>query len=279
MGLDKPTSCENVQPLPLQHVAYLFDGTLEGLLSCVFEAYARHESPEDIANEKAYQPRFEQSAVFVPTNLQHAQRVRKGIEERAGKQAFQAIAHASANDDPQAGMVVYRFIRYIVDERPGQTKRRGVLNELSNPVVADLVALQKRALNEAERMRQLVRFSHLENGVWFARCNPNANVVPLVMGHFVARFNIQPFIIYDEAHHLAGIYDGTSWYLVNDDAVNIPQRTPEDAYIQALWQQFYDSLSVQTRYNPELRRHFMPVRLWRNLPEMHPSRTSGLRKG
>lgn len=255
---------------PLQHVAYLHDGTLEGLLCCIFEAYVRHEDPEDIVHEKLYQPRFEQSALFVASDFERAQRVRKGVEREAGFEAFGAVMRAAASDRPQAGLVVYRFIRYIMDPRSQRSKRRNVLDDLSNPVVADLVALERSVLNEEERMRQFVRFSHLENGVWFARCNPNANVVPLIMRSFAERFNTQPFIIYDENHHLAGVHDGNGWHLVADDVVNIPSRTAEDAHIEALWKRFYDSLAIEARYNPELRRHFMPVRLWRNLPETHP---------
>ena len=261
--------CSPVSAEPLQHVAYLHDGTLEGLLSCVFESYARHEDPEDIMPERLYQPRFEQSSLFVPANYEHARRVRQGIRREAGRAAFSAIAYASTVDDPLVGIVVYRFIRYIMSPNSGRNKRRSVLNDLSNPLVADLVALQKRTANEAQKMRQFVRFSRLENGIWFARCNPNANVVPLVMRHFVERFNVQPFIIYDENHRIAGVYDGGSWQLVAGEAANIPPRSADDAYIEALWRQFYDSLSIQARYNPELRRHFMPVRLWQNLPEVN----------
>ena len=63
-------------------------------------------------------------------------------------------------------------------------------------------------------MRQFVRFQHLAGegaDVWFARVNPKASVVPLIMDHFVERLGVQPFIIYDEVHHLAGVYDGGDW--------------------------------------------------------------------
>ena len=133
-----------------------------------------------------------------------------------------------------------------------------------------MVRLSRRAVNECEKMRQFVRFSHLENGVWYARCNPNASVVPLVMGYFAARLNDQPFIIYDENHHLAGMYDGRGWQLVSGDAVVVPPSTEHDAQMQEAWKRFYDALSVDARYNPELRRHFMPMRMWRNLTEMKP---------
>lgn len=261
---------ESYQPMgePLQHVAYLHDGSLEGVLCCIFEAYARREVPEDIVSERLYQPRFEQSSFFVQTDFDRALRVRRGIEREAGTRAFGTVVRAAANDSPDAGMVIYRFVRYVMDKRSGRDKRRGVLNDLANPIVGDLVALEKRVVNEEEKMRQFVRFSHLENGVWFARCNPNANVIPLVMKHFVARFNVQPFIIYDENHRIAGVYDGNDWSLVSDEVVDVPSRTAEDAYIEKLWQRFYDSLAIDARYNPELRRHFVPARLAKTLPEM-----------
>lgn len=255
-------------PQPLHHVAYLHDGTLEGLLCCIFEAYARRETPEDIVCERNYQPRLEQSAFFVQTDFDRALRVRRGIEREAGSHAFGAVARAAANDDARAGMVVYQFVLYVMDKHSGRDKRRNVLSELANPVVSDLVSLEKHVRNEAEKLRQFARFSHLENGVWFARCCPNANVVPFVMEHFASRFNVQPFIVYDENHHIAGVFDGNGWSLVSDEVIDVPSRTAEDAYVERLWQRFYDSLSIQARYNPELRRHFIPARLAKSLPEL-----------
>ncbi len=265
-------------PEPLEHVAYLHDGSLEGLLCCVFESYVRHERPEDIVPEKLHQPRLGQSALFVSTDYDRALRVRRGIEREAGARAFGAVVRASAHDAPETGATVLAFVRYVMDRGVRRNRKRSVLSDESNPIVGNLLALERRVSNEEEKMRQFVRFSELENGVWFARCNPNARVVPLVMPHFVARFNIQPFMIYDENHEMAGIYDGNDWQLVAGDAANIPARTAEDSYIERLWQRFYDTLSIEARYNPELRRHFMPVRLWKNLPETCavPSRNEAL---
>ena len=250
-------------------LAYLYDGSLEGLLSAVFMAYLRHEVPSEVVVDSCYQPRIAQESLVVQTDFQRALRVRRGIVHRVGCDAFTAVLRASTCDDYAVGTVIYRFIRYVIN-RPDETHGTPVLEELANPVVADLLRYAKHAVNECERMRQFVRFSLLENGVWFARCNPNATVVPLVMGYFSARLNDQPFIIFDESHRLAGVYDGSSWELVSGDAVNAPPSTEHDEQMQEAWKRFYDALSVDARYNPELRRHFMPVRLWGNIVEMQP---------
>ena len=155
-------------------------------------------------------------------------------------------------------------------ERPAQSRSTPVLDDIANPVVAEVAHLARRAVNECERMRQFIRFSRLEGGVWFARCNPNASVVPLIMGHFAARLNVQPFIIFDEKHLVAGVYDGCRWQLVHGAELDLPAVDARDAQMQEAWKRFYDALAVDARYNPELRRHFMPMRLWGNLCELTP---------
>ena len=255
-------------------LAYLYDGTLEGLFSAIFAAYERHEDPEDVVPESAFQPRFGQEAFVVATDFGRAVRVRRGIERAAGAASFRCIQRAVLCESAGVGTAVYRFVRYVM-ARPRERRSVPVLDELGNPAVAAVVQFEKHAMNEAEYLRQFVRFSHLSNGVWYARCAPNAAVVPLVMGHFSARLNDQAFIIYDERHHMAGVYDGVRWSLVSGDALNVPPEARDESFMQEAWKRFYDTLSIDARYNPELRRHFMPMRLRENLTEMHPRQASG----
>ena len=265
------TTLQPTTHLSATDTAYLYDGSLEGLLSAVFTAYKRHERPGEFVREREYRPRLGQGELIVETDFDHAQRVRRGIERACGRDAFMAVMRASTCDGYETGTIVFRFIEYALS-RTERQRAIPILDELANPAVCDLERLARHAVNECERMRQFIRFSHLENGVWYARCNPNASVVPLVMGYFAARLNDQPFIIYDEAHRIAGVYEGTNWSLVAADAIDAPAATEHDARMQEAWKRFYDALSVDARYNPELRRRFLPVRLWRNITELHPRR-------
>ena len=282
------------QPLfpeePRAEVAYCHDGSLEGLLSAVFEAYARREDPQDIARADVLQPRLGQTVRVIETNEEHAVRVRRGIRRACGDAAYDAVKHASLSDHPDAGTIVYRFIRYaMAQNRPHDCsgcKRRGscggacgkfactgkarrsVLGDLAHPAVEPLHRLARSVMNERHRMLQFLRFEHLENGVWFARCNPAASVIPLLMDWFSGRFNTQPFIIFDEAHNIAGVYEGRDWYLVQTENVDLPDRASEERLMQQAWKRFYDTVAVEARYNLELRRQFMPKRFWKNITEM-----------
>ena len=274
---------------PLADVAYLYDGTPEGLLSAVFMAYANHEDPQDVVCADALQPRLGQTVRIIETDADLALRVQKGIRRACGQASFEAVMHASLSDAPDAGTVVYRFVRYaMAQNRPHDCarcpKRRGcagsasctargprgasILGELAHPAVGPLLKLDRAVMNERHRMLQFLRFEHLQNGAWFARCNPNASVIPLVMDWFAGRFNTQPFMIFDENHSLACFYEGRDWRMVKTDHIVLPERAADEQLMQTAWKRFYDTVAVEARYNPELRRQFMPKRFWKNILEM-----------
>ena len=85
---------------PLGNVAYVHDGTTEGLLSAIFQAYALHEQPEGFSSKARLQPRLGQSVRYIETDAALASRVKAGIVRKAGRDAWDAVLHASLSDDP-----------------------------------------------------------------------------------------------------------------------------------------------------------------------------------
>lgn len=251
---------------PVSNIAYVYDGSTEGLLSAVFLAYANHEDPQDVIREGSFQLRLDQSVVYIETNTQHAERVRKGVIRKSNKIAWEIILDASLSDDPQAGTAIYRLIRLIMS-RPAK-QNAYIRNELTDPIVGPVLKLHHAVRNERHFMQELLRFEHFDNDLWFAKCNPNANVVPLLMDWFSARFNTQQFVIYDEVHNIAGIYDGESWVLAETNELDLPAHSSDEAVMQSAWKRFYDAVSIPARYHPELRRQHMPKRFWKNILEV-----------
>ena len=281
-------------------VAYAYDGTLEGLLSAIFASYANREKPTDVAPADQLQPRLGQRVAHIETNPDHAARVLRGVRHACGWRAVLAIKRAACSDEPDAGTAAYRFVRYAMDEQkrrrcdscrkrttckgiggtgPCPKQRGQAFSDITHPAVERLFQISRAMSQECEHMRQFIRFQHVAGdgqNLWFARCNPKANVVPLVMEHFAERMSDVPFIIYDEVHGTAGVYDGGDWYLVNTaEAGNLqaalPDATADETLFAEAWRTFYRSVAIDARYNPELRRHFMPKRFWKNLTELQPS--------
>ncbi|MCH4185055.1 MAG: TIGR03915 family putative DNA repair protein [Eggerthellaceae bacterium] len=266
-------------------VVYECADSVEGILSAIFSAYAFHEQPTAFHMGAIAQLSLTQQTRSITTDLNHAQRVAQGIERKAGREFLNVIMRAATSDNNQRGTIIYQCVRRAMNtskHNPCATCRssdtchracsrarsQGLLCCRADPTIAPLLALDKNVSNEIEHMKQFIRFEQCDGSVWYARCNPNASVMPYIMPWFIARFNTQHFLIYDENHHLAGLWDGKAAHIVVTDTITPPPRTQREHDIQRAWKTFYQSVSITERYHPELRRHFMPKRLWRNITEV-----------
>jgi probable DNA metabolism protein len=243
---------------------YIYDSTLEGLLSAVFVAFANKDNPATITTGHNLQQSLLHSYQYIATDEASALRVAQGVVDKLGAQAYEDIKKVFLSDAADKGGIILRFLQYAM------RRGRKACFDLACPVVHDFEQVRNIVSKEAHYMMQFARFAQLEGGVFFSQIDPQASVVPLIMEHFAARFNIQPFIIYDHRHRLAGVFDTNKWWLAPADEATIPQHTYEEDGYQLLWQTFYDTIAIEERTNPACRRNFMPKRFWGNMCEMVP---------
>ncbi|MDR2492775.1 MAG: TIGR03915 family putative DNA repair protein [Coriobacteriales bacterium] len=256
-----------MQPLLLDaDIFYLYDGSLEGLLSAVFLAFDSKENPSDILVEEGLQYSLLGSYQSVSTDLDHAERVMTGIVSTLGARCYEEVRSVYLSDEDHKGGVILRFLQYAFKHG------RHSLLHLAHPAVNEFKEMLLRVTNEAHFIMMFARFAELEGGVFFARVEPRANVVPIVMEHFAERFNIQPFVLFDRAHQLAGVFDTSSWWLVDTRRLDVtfPDNSRSEEGFQSLWQTFFDTIAIEERHNPVCQRNFMPKRFWGTLCEQIP---------
>ena len=246
----------------METLAYIHEDSLEGVLSAVFEAYERREFPDDIVVRGLLQQRLGERVHYVRTDIGHASRVRAGLIRTCGFRAYAAVRAVYLSDDWSKGAAIHVFVRYAMKRGPR------ALDDAVHPDVSDFVAINRFVYNEVHHWKEFLRFRQVEGGLYFARCNPKASVVPLIMGWFSTRLNTQDFIIYDEVHAVAGISHRGSWVLAKTDALEVPSDTAEECSYARAWKTFYDTIAVKERCNPDLRRQLMPKRFWGDMTEM-----------
>lgn len=65
--------------------AFIYDGTLEGLLCAIFETYRQKLVPSEIVTEENLQLRLGQQPITIPTSPAIAQRVKDGLCRDCGR--------------------------------------------------------------------------------------------------------------------------------------------------------------------------------------------------
>ncbi len=243
-----------------QKVIYVYDGTFEGLLCCVYNYYYNRLKPVSIVSFTDFTPSFYESFAVV-TNYEQAYKVRYAIEEKIGGKSLKFLEECALTCLEEKEMYMLRFIVKGFKIGPA------ILNQLTDEDVNQLFKAHRHMERESHSFLGFVRF-YKAGDVYVAKIRPKNQILSLIAHHFITRFSKQTFMIYDEVHHQALVYGSGKYKILEVDNIELPPITQDEKQMQELWKNFYNAIAIKERFNPKCRMNFMPKRLWSNLPEM-----------
>lgn len=246
-------------------IAYLYDGTFEGLLCCIFESYLCKELPMEIYPQDAAQTTFYQQKT-VETDIARAERVRKGIQKTASHQAYHLAELGFLTCHPKKELLLLDFVRLCM-QCGGK-----VLSMLADDTVNQLQNAVKALTRESHQFKGFVRFSEYDK-VLISVIEPKNFVLPLLAPHFSDRYPNEAFMIYDKTHKQALLYKPRETVIVHAEDFHLPTASEKELRYRSLWKLFYDTITIEERYNPKCRMSHMQKRYWNNLTEMTTGKT------
>lgn len=252
---------------------FVFDNTFEGLLTVVFEAYARRIFPDALIPEDGILPLFAGDVLTVSTDQAKAARVWRGLSRKLTPAGLQCVARCWLAEETDTPLVLFRFIRKAID---------APCNIETNFGDADVLAfarMWKRVEWERERLLQFIRFQKAADGTYFAPVEPQKNALPLVVPHFRDRFADQRWFIWDVGRAYGIYYDGCSEVrqVTIHDSGSLPHLSSgkldpalldkDEQLFQSLWRTYFQAICIRERLNPRKQKKDMPVRYWKYLTE------------
>lgn len=247
---------------------YLYDGTFEGFLTCIYEHYYT-EKAAGIYEESSYQSSLLQNSMQVKTDLFKAQKVYNAIQERISESDLQRVYYIFLSGIEEKDNIAFRYI--LLGFRIG----KGISSLHSNPVVFTAQQTARKVAFEVHRLAGLVRFSALktESGsitreILYSRLEPDHNVLELLGEHFSDRYKNDPFILHDARRHKGLFCNGGEWYIAPLDDKIMPGLAEGEKEFRMLWKNYFEAIAINERINPRCQKRMMPVRYWKNLTEM-----------
>lgn len=248
---------------------YLCEGTPEGILTAVYDAYAdRHGHRRNRIQivEGCYSQELWCTYISVETDFEKASKVARTLQEKVSDEVYEAVQKAALTEDPRRAEVIYRVI--ILALKRG----RYVLDALTEPNVCCLMEYMRGVNNEIHRMLEFLRFEELKNGFLFARINPRYAVLPYLAEHFADRFAGENWIIADTVHGGVLIHERYGrCVLARADEVDFDAYSPEysedEELWQRLWKRFVDAIAIKERKSPHLQMQMLPLRCRKYMKE------------
>lgn len=248
-------------------IIYLYDGSFEGFLSCVFESFLSKQRPYDMISQDLSQPTLI-AQQWIATDLAKAARVKTGIGKKISEEALYLVSNGFCTCYPQRELLLLDFIR--LGFKYGKT----VCEHLADPTVS---ALQKAVLflkRESHQYLGFVRFSVFDKGL-VSIIEPKNSVLPTIAPHFCDRYANELFIIYDKTHHSALIHKPPKRAIVDIDEFILPEADKTERFYRELWGSYFDTIAIRERNNPRCQMTHMQKRYWKHLTEMqNPAKSS-----
>ena len=272
---------------------YVFDGTMDGLLTAVFDAFALKEQPEQLLVEGDALPLFCDHTYHVTSDEEKARRVWAGLEKKLSREALRLISVSWLSELRELNTPLFQYICKVF--RQGDISR--------NFADADVLAvtnIARRVLHEQLRMKQFIRFQKAKDGTYLGVVSPDHNVLPIITDHFQDRFNDQPWLIYDAKRHYGYYYsltpnatphsqgenpspkgEGSNYKVIRvtfEDEATVPfdlrngkmdadVLSDNDQLFQDLWRTYFKAICIKERMNPRKQLQDMPRRYWKYMTE------------
>lgn len=251
-------------------IVFRFDGSFDGLLTSIFDAYCRWRFPDILVREGAVLPMFCDEVHDVATDEEKSGRVWKSLGRKLSDAAMSAVATSFLCEDAEFDTVLFRYLRKAVDSPVS------IEGDFTDPDVIEVTRMVRRVRCETTRIAQFVRFQKAADGTYFGMVEPLYNVLAIAVRHFVDRFSTMRFLLYDKRRGFGYYYDGDETRLVTlpEELYHIAtgrlsddMMDSDEKLYQNLWRTYFKAIAIKERTNPRKQRQDMPVRFWKYITE------------
>lgn len=246
-----------------------YDSTFEGFLTAVFEIYEFKYLDPLIIKEEELQQNLFANPIEIITDVSKSDRVIKKLNAQLGNDGVRSLIFAFLSEKQGVEAVLFTVINYAV-ENP----KRNIMKDFSNDSVLQISQLTKSVGREKHRMEAFIRFELLKDDIYFAKIDPDFDVLTLIMNHFKKRYQDQKWLIYDLRRKYGVFYDLETVEIVALDLdikliENKSSAIFSDAEIeyQKLWWEYFDHTNIKERKNTKLHLQHVPKRYWKYLTE------------
>lgn len=241
-------------------LAYIYDGSFEGWLCCVFESYEWKELPLSIHSAEDPQGLLLE-AKWIETDAEKAGRVLRSIPVRICREAEEWVRLGFLTCVPEKELLLLRFLRL------GYARGRTVMDMLADDTVNALGKAVQYLRRESHHYTGFLRFT-VHGSAMAAIIEPRNAVLPLIQDHFCSRFRNESFMIYDKTHRMALVHRPGRHAMIPLEEWTPPEPDEAEEKYRRLWEGFYEAVGIKERRNDKLRSSHMPKRYWKQMTEM-----------
>lgn len=240
-----------------------YDGSFTGLLTVIYECIKNGIEPVDIVdlNSNKGIDLFTES-IFFNSDIKKANLVIDAIKKKLSLNVLKMIYYGYLSQHNGIEIDIYNYLRLCFQYN------KDVYDNLSNESINRLAKIVRRVQLEKHRFLGFVRFELLKDDIYYAKIEPDNNILYLIVNHFQSRFRDQKWLIHDIKRSIAAYYDKVKVEIFDLYSIDSLEYKEEEIEFKNLWKSYFKNIAIRERKNSILQKNFMPARYWKNLIEI-----------
>lgn len=246
----------------------LYDGSFDGLFTAIFEVFEyRYKNVEIVSKERYIQENIFAETHKVATQPNKSERVLNKLEENIGKPGIHELVKVFLSEESDSEQIILSAVKQSI-----KYPKENILQNYADPDILRIAKISKSVSRERHRMTAFVRFEKMQDEVFFAKIDPDFNVLPLIRKHFKDRYQDQKWMIYDLRRNYGLLYDlETCDFFYPEEKIDLNKYQQkfhdEEKNYQTLWQRYFTKTNIVERKNLKLHIQHVPKRYWKYLTE------------
>ena len=235
-----------------------YDSTFEGFLTTVFEIYEfKYQNPKIIKSSDSQQNLFVETIEII-TNIEKSDRVINKLKLQLDTDGIRNIIYSFLSEKAFIEDLLFNVIDYSV-----KNSSINIMKDFSNQYVLETSKLTKSVGREKHRMEAFIRFEQLKDGIYFAKIDPDFDVLTLIIRHFKNRYQDQKWLIYDLRRKYGVYYDlnDTEIITIDLDIKSLGDTTNQifsdnEIEYQKLWWEYFDHTNIKWIFRSKVNTQF-----------------------
>lgn len=246
-----------------QKKVYIYDGSYQGLLTALHQAFKQREVPVKILTQSDFRDDLFYQQEEIITDDQKAEFFSRQIKEHISAQALNNVFNAYLSEADKMEHYIFRYLF------TGFKAGKKVDEFLTKDYVRQVQDLAHKVRHESHRLKGLIRLQEAAGGKYYAAVEPDYRSLILLAPHFKNRFSTMDWIIHDLKREEAVIFSAADqeWLLIDLEKDFKPELSQKEEKVQELWRSFFSAVSIKNRRNRRVQQQFMPKKYWRHLIE------------
>jgi len=238
---------------------YLYDGTFEGLMTCVYYNYKK-ENASGIYVKTKYQQSLIYNSEIVETDVLKSRVVIDAINTKISREAYINVFYCYLSNIENKENIILDFLVFAF--KYGKKTMNFFTNEKVFPINEAYIKVSR----EEHKFLGILRFSDI-GGILYAKFSPDNDLILLLIDHFADRYKYEKFIVHDEKRRKAAVYANGVWEIKENINFDNLEYSQNEKKIQSLWKQYFTDLAIKERTNTNLQFQFVPARYRKNMAE------------